>query len=390
MVDPTSTHWLDSFRRRTPRHVARGGHAAHSSGVGSDGRPAVGATRISTRTLLALASLLVFRIVASAQTPTVTELATYTGADRTERLIAGAKREGTLTLYTSAAVEDMAAVTAAFQKKYGVGVKVWRASSENILQRGVTEARGGRFDADVFETGGAALEALHREQLLAPLNPPASADLAPAALNAHHAWTGTRFNVFVAAYNTGLVRRGELPKSYDDLLDPKWKGRLGIEAEDSDWFGAVVDSLGEERGLKLFRGIVAANGISVRKGHTLLANLVVSGEVPLALTIYTFRAEQLEKGGAPLDWIAIPPTIARFEGAAVARRAPHPNAAILFFEFLLTDAQELLRGREMFTARKAEPLAAGLSLTFLDAATSLDESRKWSKLYRDIVINQAR
>jgi len=343
------------------------------------------------RTLAAVACLLASCLAASAQAPTVADVAGYTGADRSERLIAGAKREGTLTLYTSAAVEDMAPVAAAFEKKYGVGVKVWRASSESIVQRGVVEARGGRFDADVFETGGAALEALHREQLLAPLNAPAAADLDPAALTAHRAWTGTRFNVFVAAYNTRLVRREELLKSYDDLTDARWKGRLGIEAEDSDWFGAVIDALGEARGLKLFRDIVAANGISVRKGHTLLANLVVSGEVPLALTTYTFRAEQLRKSGAPLAWIAIPPTIARFEGAAVARRAPHPHAAVLFFEFLLTDAQDLLRGREMFTARRsAAPLPGGLSLTFIDAARSLDESRKWSKYWRDIVINQAR
>jgi iron(III) transport system substrate-binding protein len=343
------------------------------------------------KALIALAGLLASYSAAWAQTPTTADVAGYTGADRTERLIAGAKREGAVTVYTSAAVTDMAPVAAAFEKKYGVRVKVWRASSESIVQRSVIEARGGRFDADVFETGGAALEALHREQLLQRLDPPAGADLNPAALTAHREWTGTRFNVFVAAYNTGIVRRDELPKSYDDLLDPRWKGRLGIEGEDSDWFGAVINGLGGERGLKLFRGIVAANGISVRKGHTLLANLVVSGEVPLALTIYTFRADQLKKSGAPLDWTAIAPTIARFEGAAVARRAAHPNAAVLFFEFLLTDAQELLRGRDMFTARRTgQGLPAGLSLTFIDAARSLDESRKWSKNYRDIVITKAR
>jgi iron(III) transport system substrate-binding protein len=343
------------------------------------------------KALIALATLLAAWLCASASAQTSADVAAYAGPDRAERLIAGAKREGTLTLYTSAAVDDMAPVTSAFEKKYGISVKVWRASSEAIVQRSVTEARGGRFDVDVLETGGSALEALHREQLLQPLNPPAAADLNPAALTAHREWTGTRFNVFVAAYNTRLLRREELPKSYDDLLDPKWKGRLGIEAEDSDWFGAVIDRLGEERGLKLFRGIVAANGISVRKGHTLLANLVVSGEVPLALTIYTFRAEQLKRSGAPLDWIAIPPTIARFEGAAVARRAAHPHAAILFFEFLLTDAQKLYRDREMFTAsRNAESSAGGMSLSFLDAAKNLDESRKWSKYYREIVINQAR
>jgi iron(III) transport system substrate-binding protein len=270
-------------------------------------------------------------------------------------------------------------------------VRVWRASSEQVVQRGVTEARGGRFDADVFETGGAAMESLHREKLLQEVKSPALDGLNPAALTAHGEWTGTRFNMFVAAYNTRLIRRDELPKSYDDLLDPKWKGKLGIEADDSDWFGALMDQLGEERGLKLFRGIVAANGISVRKGHTLLANLIISGEVPFAITTYAYRVEQLKKKGAPVDWFALPPVIARFEGVGVARRAPHPEAAVLFFDFMLTDAQELLRNRDYFPAtRETRPLPDGISVSFLDPVKDLDESRKWSRAYRDVVINQAR
>jgi iron(III) transport system substrate-binding protein len=131
----------------------------------------------------------------------------------------------------------------------------------------------------VFETGGSAMESLHREKLLQEVKSPAFADLNPAALTAHGDWTGTRYNVFVSAYNTNLIKRDALPKSYDDLSDPKWKGRLGIEADDSDWFGAVIGELGEERGLKLFRNIVVANGVSMRKGHTLLTNLAVFGEV---------------------------------------------------------------------------------------------------------------
>jgi iron(III) transport system substrate-binding protein len=209
-------------------------------------------------------------------------IAAYAGAGPTDKLIAGARNEGTVTVYTSSEVEDMAALVAAFEKKYGVKVRVWRSSSENVVQRGVIEARGGRFDADVFETGGSAMESLHREKLLQEVKSPAFADLNPAALRPHGEWTGTRYNVFVSAYNTNLIKRDALPKNYDDLSDPKWKGRLGIEADDSGWFGAVIGELGEERGLKLFRNIVVANGVSVRKGHTLLTNLVVFGEVPLA------------------------------------------------------------------------------------------------------------
>jgi len=330
---------------------------------------------------------------AVAQTPASTsaEAASYAGADRTEWLIAGARKAGTVTVYTSANLEDMTVLGDAFEKKYGVKVRVWRASSEQVVQRGVTEARGGRFDADVFETGGAAMESLHRERLLQEVKSPALDGLNPAALTAHREWTGTRFNVFVAAYNTRLIRRDELPKSYDDLLDPKWKGKLGIEADDSDWFGALMDELGEERGLKLFRGIAATNGISVRKGHTLLANLIISGEVPFAITTYAYRVEQLKKRGAPVDWFALPPVIARFEGVGVARRAPHPEAAVLFFDFMLTDAQELLRNRDYLPpTRETKPLPDGISLSFLDPVKDLDESRKWSRAYRDVVINQAR
>src|SRR5262249_31328970 len=198
--------------------------------------------------------------VAVAQIPAGIEAA----PDRMDKLVAGAKKEGTVTVYSSAAVDDLAVLIAAFEKKYGVKVRLWRGSSENILQRAVTEARGGRFDADVFETGSLAMESMRREQLFQAVRSPAFAELVPAAGPARREGIGTRINVFTAAYNTGLVKKDELPKRYDDLTDRRWKGRLGVEAEDSDWFGGVVGELGEERGLKLFRDIVAANGISVR------------------------------------------------------------------------------------------------------------------------------
>jgi ABC-type Fe3+ transport system substrate-binding protein len=322
---------------------------------------------------------------------TTAEMAAYAGADRTDKLIAGAKKEGVVTLYTSANVDDMAVVTAAFEKKYDVKVRVWRGSSETLVQRSVAEARGNRVDADVFETGGAAMESLHREKLLQEIKSPVLADLDQMALRPHREWTGTRYNVFVGAYNTRLIRKEELPKGYADLVDPKWKGKLGIEADDSDWFGGVIDQIGEERGLKLFRDIATTNGISVRKGHTLLANLITSGEVPLALTAYAYRVIQLKNSGAPVDWFTVPPTIARLEGIGVARRAAHPNAAILFYDFMLTEAQELLNARDYFPmSRKVRPLVELPPLTFLDPARVLDNNQKWGKYYRDTFISRTR
>jgi iron(III) transport system substrate-binding protein len=322
---------------------------------------------------------------------TVADVAGYQVADRTQKLIEGAKKEGTVSIYTSATVDDMAALTSAFEKKYGIKVQVWRASGENLIQRAVVEARGNRFDVDVFETDGPVMESLHREKILQEVKSPYLSELIPAAILPHREWIGDRVQIFTAAYNTNAVKKADLPKSYEDLVNPKWKGKLGIEAADTDWFSVVIGDLGEEKGLKLFRDIVKTNGLSVRKGHTLLANLVVSGEVPLSLTTYLYKVQQLKTEGAPIDWFVLPPEVARSQGAGVARKAPHPHAAVLFMDFLLSDGQAILGKRDFIpTNVKVKPLPANLALRFTDPAKILDENDKWDKLYRDIVINQSR
>ena len=321
--------------------------------------------------------------VALAQGP---PLATYQGADRLQKLIEGAQREGEVTIYTSTPVEDMKVLTDAFERKYGVKTKVWRASSEKVLQRGVTEARAGRFDVDVFETNGPELEALVREKLLAPVWSPSLAELVPEAKFPHQLWVGTRLVIFAFAYNTTLVRKADLPASYEGFADPRWKGKLGIEAEDADWFATVSGLLGEAKAQKLFRDIVATNGVSIRKGHTLLANLVVAGEVPLALTVYNYKAEQLKNKGAPIDWFVIPPAIARANGVAVAAKAPHPHAALLWYEFEIgVEGQKLLLSRDFVpTNRNVETTLNRFPLRFVDSKAVLDDAAKWEKLYADI------
>jgi iron(III) transport system substrate-binding protein len=314
------------------------------------------------------------------------DIATYQGADRSQKILEGAKKEGTLTIYSSATVEDMTALTTAFTKKYGVKTQVWRASSENIIQRAATEARGNRFDVDVFETDGVAMEAIYREKLLQEVRSPLLADLMPQALRPHKEWIGDRVQIFTAAYNTRAVKKDDLPKTYDDLANPKWKGKLGIEAADHDWFSAVVGSMGEEKGVKLFREIVTKNGLSARKGHTLLANLVVTGEVPLALTTYLYKVLQLKNDGAPIDYIVLPPEVARPQGTGMARKAPHPNAAVLFMDFLLSDGQEILAKRDFIpTNVKVKPLPENMPLVFVDPAVLLDQNDKWEKLYKDVI-----
>jgi ABC-type Fe3+ transport system substrate-binding protein len=321
----------------------------------------------------------------------VAGIALYQGADRAQRVLQGAKKERELTVYTSAPVDDYAAFSAAFEKKYGVRVRVWRASSEKVQQRGVTEARAGRFDVDVFDTNGPEMESLYREKILQEVKSPYLADLIPQAIMPHREWVGTRLNIFALAYNTKLVKKEELPKRWEDLTDPRWKGRLGIEAADEDWFAGVVGQLGEERGLKLFREIASKNGLSVRKGHTLLTQLVAAGEVPLALTVYNYKAEQLKGKGAPIDWFVIPPAVARPNGIGVARRAPHPHAAVLFYDFMISDAQALLLKRDFVpTSKKIRTKLNQFPIKFVDSSDMLDHYEKWTKLYEEIINRQGR
>ncbi len=326
-----------------------------------------------------------------ARASSMAEVASYEGAERMRRVIALAKQEGGLMLYTSVnKLQHGSPIIDNFERKYGIKVKVWRAGANRVLQRALTEAKAGRFDFDAINAGVLELEALHREKLLQAVKSSYFADLLADAVPSHKEWVGTYLLAYIQAYNTNLVQRKDLPKSYEDLLHPKWKGRLGIEAKDYDWFYSIVKGMGEEKGLAFFKALVAKNGLSVRNGHTLLANLVASGEVPLALTVYHYTPEQLKQKGAPIDWFAIEPVIAGMNAIGVSRKAPHPNAAILFYDYMIgEDAQKLLVEMNYAPVNKkvASPLQ-NLPLKLIDPATSLDESEKWTKLHEDIVLQR--
>jgi iron(III) transport system substrate-binding protein len=324
-------------------------------------------------------------VMAQAPANNIAALAALTGAERLKRLAEGAKKEGVVSIYTSMPLDDMAALTTAFEAKYGVKAKVWRSGSEKILQRGLLEAKANRFEVDVFETNSPEMEVLSREKVLIAGNSPFLNELIPQAIPSHKEWIATRLNIFTCAYNTKLVKKEELPKTYQDLLDPKWKGKLSVEADDSDWLAETVMKMGEEKGLALFREIARKNAVSVRKGHTLLSNLVASGEVPLALTVYNYKIEQMKNSGAPIDWFALDPTIARPNANGVARNAPHPHAALLFQDFELTEGQQILGKRDFIpTSTKVPSNLNKMPLIFANPKTTLDDGQKWNKIYDDI------
>ena len=295
-------------------------------------------------------------------------------------------------IYTSMPVDDMRALAAAFRARHGIDVDIWRASSEKVVARLVTEAKAGRHDVDVVETNGSDLESLARLRLLEPLHSSHHAELFDGSVPAGGAWAGTRLGIFVQAYNTARVSRDELPKRWSDLADRRWKGRLAIEAEDGDWFSGIAGVLGETEAIALFREIVRSNGISVRKGHSLIAQLVAAGEIDFALTVYNYRAQQLKEKGAPLDWYAIPPAIAKANGIALAARAPRREVARRFYEFALSrEGQAVLLQREHVPARRdvATPLTQ-LPMRMLDAARVLDGADAWRERFATVFLQGSR
>ncbi len=326
---------------------------------------------------------------ASAQSPgDIAAIATYMGPDRQDRLIEGARREGGLTLYSSATNEDMAVIVPMFEKKYGLKVKMWRGDAAGILQRIVTEARGGHDEFDLAETGGNSMEALHREGLLQAVTSPVLADISPRGRYPHGEWTANRFQIQTNAYNTSVVPPGDVPRDWTDLAQPKWKGKMSMEADNAIWFGTVVNWFGEDKGLAIMRAI-GANGVSLRKGHTLLANLVVSGEASIGLGLYGYKVEQLSKQGAPIAALNFVPSVVHAVGVGLSRKASHPYSALLFYDFMLTDVQRVYLDQDTQPTNikvKAEPAGA----VYMDHAAALDNLEKWTRQFKETFGARAR
>ena len=313
----------------------------------------------------------------------------YRGADRDARLLERARQEGTLTLYTSLAPTESGPLGQAFEKKTGVKIEIWRALSEKVVQRAVTEAQARRHTFDVIETNAPEMEMLAREKLFSAFHSPYLADLPAAAIPKHGLWVPDRVNFFVVAFNTNKVKRDELPADYRGFLDPKWKGRIALEATDAEWMATLVKLWGPKDGMEYFRKLADMKP-DMRKGHVLLAELIAAGEIPVGLTAYHSNAESLKKRGAPIDWVPMKPVVGRPQGIAVGRDAPHPYAALAFVDFVLSpEGQGMLAtmGRAPVSSKVGTKLGK-FDYTMVDPITLLDEQDKWVKEWERLFLQK--
>ncbi len=325
---------------------------------------------------------------------TVATAALYKGADRQTVLEEGARREGGLMIYTSMDLEESQPILEAFMRKYPfVRGEIYRAPGEDVAQKIITEYRGRKYLADIFEGTGIDVAKMIKEGYGQNYFTPRAGTYPRQGKDAKGFWVATRYNMLVAAWNTNLVSDADSPRTYEELVDAKWRGKIGIEATDQVWLGTLLEFWGENRAMEFFRRL-SAQQLLVRTGHTLLAELIVAGEVPMSPTIYNHRSERLKSRRAPIDWRPLQPVVAVPHVVGLPKNAPHPNAAMLFIDFLLSrEGQDELVKLGRIPAHplvSANPpyLNQGFAYRVIDPNTFLEKFARYDQIWQELIIRR--
>jgi len=282
-------------------------------------------------------------------------------------LIEAAKKEGRVLWYTTLIVNQVVIpLKTAFEKKYpGVTLDYARNDEGPTAIRLLNEAKAGKVQADVFD-GLTVNVPLKREGLLARIVIPNAADYPAEMKDADGAWHALLLFVFGPGYNTGLVSKAEAPKTYQDLLDPKWKGKMAWNPNSSagaiGFVGNILLSMGQDAGMDYLRALAKQNIVNVEASSRAILDQVIAGEYPVGLMMFNNHTVISARKGAPSDWTPLEPVPVAFDALGIMKDAPHPNAARLLVEFLLSEeGQTVLKDADYLPANAKVPaMKAGL------------------------------
>jgi iron(III) transport system substrate-binding protein len=317
-----------------------------------------------------------------------TGLASAWGQTESE-LVEGAKKEKNVMFWSAMRIEDNAALVKGFEAKYPfIKVEVFRASSEKLVNRAVTESLAGKNTADVLN--GFALKALQNRSMLMAYRSPEAVHYPTGFKDPEHHWVSLYNGYSTIGYNSRLVSKGDAPKNWQDLLNPRWKGQIGMDKEEYFWYAGMLKYWGEEKARNYMQSL-ARQDIQWRSGHSLLANLMSTGEFRLMAIVYPDRIEQMKANGEPVDWVrTTDPILVNLGLLVIAAKAPNPNAAKLFYNYSLSkEGQTILRSRNRVSARiDVPPLVPDmdpkkLRLVPLDPeiATSTSYNEEFQKIF---------
>ena len=251
-------------------------------------------------------------------------------------LLEGAKKEGQVVVYASMETQSAQRLTVAFEKKYPfIKVDATRIGSERMASRLVAEAQAKNVHADVVSQSGFDFYGVLQKGIFESYASPERSALPQEYRDDKGLWTMPAATLNVIAYNKRMVADADVPKSFWDLTEPKWKGQLLMDENESKWMSGMMSLYGEGKAMDLMRNL-AKQAIQFRTGHSLLQTLLAAGERPIVVVAFANGVDRLKKDGAPVEWIAAEPVIGLTFGLGLVKNAPHPNAARLFIDFVLS------------------------------------------------------
>ena len=269
-----------------------------------------------------------------------------------QAMIDAAKKEGQVVWYTTQIIDQFARpAAAAFEKRYGIKVSYVRANSNEVALRVLNEAKAGKMQADVFD-GTGATASLKKEGIVAKFIPENAKRFPKEYSDSEGYWVATNLYVLTPGYNTELIRKGTQPKTFQDLLDPKYKGKIAWNSTSSSsagpgFVGIVLETMGEEKGIAYLRDLAKQQPTGLAVAARQVLDQVIAGEYAIALNIFNNHAVISAAKGAPVDWIPMDPALGVLSVISVTKDAPHPNAGRLFLEFLMSeDGQKIYRDAE--------------------------------------------
>jgi len=293
-----------------------------------------------------------------------------------------------LVVYTSMSVDQVQRILEVFKARYPfLKPTMFRAVGERLLTKIMTEVQAGKYDFDAVQSAESQAYFLKKKNLLQKYVSPETKNIQKPFFDPEGYWTAVYIMPNVIAYNTRMVKRNEVPKTDEDLLNPKWKGRIGMDHTKPEWFAWQLKRMGEEKGLAYMKKL-GAQEFRLYAGLSVVTNLLAAGEFPLVLNTYLHNVEDIKRKGAPVDWIVQDPVFTKFQPLGIGSKAQHPNAAKLFTDFMLSEeGQKVIAsfGR-VATRRGVTTNVQGLDkLNYvIDNIGAGDDFNKNSELFRSI------
>ena len=310
-------------------------------------------------------------------------------ATQQHQLVEAARKEAKMVFYTSVETEFARSLTAAFEAKYPfIKTDIFRSTHDKIFSRMNVERQTSTYTADVMSVGEFETYQMQKKGFIEPYKSPSAASYPEGFKDPNGNWTDLYDNLIATAYNTSRVKRDEIPKRYEDLLQPRWRGRMVLDQNEDRWFANMLYLMGEKKGMEFMQAL-AKQQVAIRSGRSLVTQLLAAGEFDLQIVAYWYRPQLMKKQGAPVDWVAFEPAIVALHPISMIQKAPHPNAGKLFIDFALSD-----EGQKIFIQRGRESAKPGLKPDGYPANLKVAPSRvqlaekleEYSRQYRNMFV----